>query len=146
MAIFNPYLHFAGNTEEAFNFYQSVIGGTFAKFVKYKDLPQSDDYQIAAEHLDKIMFISLPLGNGNVLLGSDAILQSEEREFTYGDNFHIAISSKDKAEADKLFYGLAAGGTIEVPISEMPTEAYFGMLKDKFGVQWTVEFEPNENK
>jgi PhnB protein len=144
MAIFNPYLHFPGNTEEAFNFYKSIIGGEFVKFIKYKDMPQSDEYQLPEEHLEKIMFISLPLGNGNVLMGSDAILETADRKFTFGDNFHIAISTESKKEADNLFNGLAAGGTIQVPITDSPWEAYFGMLVDKFGVQWTVEFDPTE--
>jgi PhnB protein len=145
MAIYNPYLHFPGNTEEAFHFYKSIIGGEFIKYVKYKDMPPSIDYQIAPEHLEKIMFISLPLGNGNILMGSDAILETEDRKFTFGDNFHIAISTANKAEADNLFNGLATGGSIQVPITDSPWEAYFGMLVDKFGVQWTIEYDPKEN-
>lgn len=146
MAQFNPYLHFTGNAEKAFNFYKSVFGGEFTKVVKYKDLPQSEEYPIAAEYLDQIMHIILPIGNGNFLMGSDAILQNEQQKFTFGDNFHIAISAESKDEANQFFNGLAANGNIEMPIADSPWGAYFGMLKDQFGIQWTVEYDPNSNQ
>ena len=143
MAKFNPYLHFTGNTEEAFNFYKSIFGGEFIKMIRYQDLPQSDEHKIAKEYLDKIMHIALPIGNGTVLMGSDAILESAEKKFLYGDNFHIAISAENKAEADSLFNGLSMGGKVEMPIADSPWGSYFGMLSDKFGIQWTVDFDPN---
>ncbi len=145
IAKFNPYLHFAGNTEEAFNFYKSVLGGEFSKLVRYSDLPQSDDYKIADKNLEKIMHIALPVGQGNILLGSDAILESDQKSFTMGDNFHMSISADNKDEADQLFNGLSNGGKIEMPIADSFWGSYFGMLVDKFGIQWTVEFDPSEN-
>lgn len=145
MAIFNPYLHFTGNTEEAFNFYKSVLGGEFIKISRYRDLPQSDEYKLPQEYLDKIMFITLPLGNGNVLMGSDAMVEREGQKFAFGDNFHISISAESKEEADKLYNGLSVGGKIEMPIAESFGGSYFGMFADKFGVQWTVDFDPNNN-
>lgn len=145
MAQFNPYLHFTGNTEEAFNFYKTVIGGEFTKLVRYKDLPPSDEYKLPEAYYDKIMYIALPLGKNNVLLGSDALLEMEGKKFTVGDNFHIAISADSKAEAEKLFAELSEAGNVEMPISESPWGSYFGMLVDKFGIQWTVDYDPNEN-
>ena len=142
MAQFNPYLHFRGNTEEAFNFYKSVLGGEFTKLMRYKDLPQSDEYKLPEEHLEKIMLMALPIGKFNILTGSDAIMESADRKFTFGDNFHIAISADTKEEADNLFNGLSVGGNIEMSISESPWGTYFGMLADKFGIQWTVDFDP----
>lgn len=143
MALFNPYLHFTGNTEEAFNFYKSVLGGEFTKLVRYKDLKPAAEYAIPEAYLDKIMYIALPLGANNILLGSDAMLEKEGRKFTFGDNFHIAISAESKEEADHLFKGLSADGSIEMPVADSPSGQYFGMLVDKFGVQWTVDFDPN---
>ena len=142
MAIFNPYLHFTGNTEEAFNFYRSVLGGEFIRLVRYKDLPPSDDHKIPEASLDKIMFISLPLGKTNILMGSDAMMEKNGHKFTFGDNFHIAVSTESKKEANQLFSGLSEGGKIEMPIAESPWGTYFGMLADKFGVQWTIDFDP----
>ena len=143
MATFNPYLHFTGNTEEAFNFYRSVLGGEFTKALRYKDLPQSDEHKIPEEHLNKIMHIALPIGKGNVLFGSDAIMESAEKKFAFGDNFHISISADSKEEAVNLFNGLSSGGKIEMPIAESAWGSYFGMFADKFGIQWTVDFDPN---
>ncbi|GGE41891.1 PhnB protein [Pedobacter psychrotolerans] len=143
MALFNPYLHFTGNTEEAFNFYKSVLGGEFIKLVRYKDLAPAAEYAIPEPYLDKIMYIALPLGKNNMLLGSDAMLEHEGRKFTFGDNFHIAISAESKEEADHLFTGLSADGKIDMPIEDSSWGTYFGMLTDKFGVQWTVDFDPN---
>ena len=146
MAQINPYLHFTGNAEEAFLFYKSVFGGEFTKVVKYKDLSQSEEYPIAEEHLEQIMHIILPIGNGNVLMASDAIRQNEHQKFTFGDNFHIAISTESRDEADYIFSGLALNANVEMPIADSPWGAYFGMLKDQFGIQWTVEFDSINNQ
>jgi len=143
MARFNPYLHFTGNTEEAFNFYKSVLGGEFTKLVRFSDLPQSDEYQIPQEYLNKIMFISLPLDEHITLTGSDAMQERDGRKFTFGDNFHISISADSKEEAIKLYNALSVNGTIEMPIADSPWGSCFGMFADQFGVQWTVDYDPN---
>ena len=71
MATFNPYLHFPGNTQEAFNFYKSILGGEFIKMVRYQDLPQSNEQKIPEAWLGKKMHIALPIGKGNILMGAD---------------------------------------------------------------------------
>ncbi len=45
-------------------------------------------------------------------------------------------------EADKLFNGLSVGGQIEVPIGDSPWGSYFGMFRDKYGIEWMVDFDP----
>ena len=144
MTTFNPYLHFRGNTEEAFLFYQSIFGGEFTKIARFGDLPASEDFPIDAAHHNKIMHIELPLNPHNVLMGADALLDREGEEFQFGDNFHIAVGVSSKAEADRLFSALSEKGTIEMPIQDSPWGSYFGMLKDRFKVQWTVDFDLNE--
>ena len=144
MAQFNPYLHFPGNTAEAFDFYQSVLGGEFIRVVRYKDLPPSDEHKMPDAWLDKIMHIALPLGKGNILMGSDAMMEREGHSFTFGDNFHIAISAESKEEADKLFNGLSVDGRIDMPMADSPWGSYFGMFADKFGTQWTIDFDSKE--
>lgn len=146
MATFNPYLHFTGNTEEAFNFYKSVIGGEFISIKRYKDLPQSDENKIPDEYLEKIMFISLPLGKNTILIGSDALSERDGHQFRFGDNFHISISADNKDEAMKLYNGLSVGGKIEMHFTESPWGTYFGMFADQFGIQWTVDFDPKNEK
>jgi len=146
MAKFNPYLHFPGNTEEAFDLYRSVLGGEFIRKVHYKDLPQSEEHTMPVAWLDKIMHIELPIGNDNILMGADALLEREGQKFTFGNNFHIAISAETKEEADNFFNGLSVGGKIEMPIADSPWGSYFGMFADKFGIQWTVDFDPKSRE
>ena len=141
MANINPYIHFNGNAEEAFTFYKSVFGGAFAKVLRYKELA-SAEFPIAENDANRLMHIALPIGKSSVLMGSDAIMG----RVTENDNRNtISISAESREEADKLFNGLSAGGKIECPIADSPLGLYFGMFADKYGVQWTVAFEPAGN-
>src|ERR1044072_1848238 len=141
MAHISPYIHFNGNAEEAFTFYRSVFGGAFTKVMRYKDI-SSPEYPIAENDANRLMHIALPIGKNSVLLGSD-VLQIMG-QVTENDNRNtISISAESREEADKLFNGLSAGGTIEMPISDGPLGIYFGTLADKYGVQWMVAFDPN---
>lgn len=138
MAHINPYIHFNGNAEEAFTFYRSVFGGEFEKIMRYKDI-SSPEYPIAEVDANRLMHIALPIGKNSLLLGSD-VLQIMG-QVTENDNRNtISISAESREEADKLFNGLSAGGTIEMPIADGPLGSYFGMFADKYGVQWMVAF------
>ena len=145
MATFNPYLHFPGNTGEAFDFYKAVLGGEFTRVVYYKDLPASGEHKMPDAWLDKIMHIALPIGKGNTLMGADAMMEREGHPFTFGDNFHMAISAESKEEADKLFSALSAGGNIEMPFADSRWVSYFVLLAYKFGIQWTVYYDARNN-
>jgi PhnB protein len=136
----NPYLNFLGTTEEAFNFYKSIFGGEFAMVQRYKDSPEAG--QVGPDEANKLMHIALPIGKGNVLMGTDA-LASQGHSLKAGNNFHLSLSADSKEEADKVFNGLSAGGSVMVPMSKMFWGSYFGMCTDKFGVQWMVSFDSN---
>ncbi len=142
MALINPHVNFNGNAEEAFNFYKSVFGGEFAKIMRFKDLATTE-YPIPEKEADKIMHIALPIGK-NVLMGNDVpesmgpVNENENRS-------KIVISAESREEADKLFNGLSAGGTVEYPISDSPWGSYFGMFRDQYGIEWMVDFDPNYN-
>ena len=139
MALINPHINFNGNAEEAFTFYKSVFGGAFAKLVRFKDLA-SADFPVDESDANKIVHIALPIGN-NVLMGNDvptSLGPTNENE----NRSKIAIGAESKEEADKLFNGLSAGGQIECPISDSPWGSYFGMFRDKFGIEWMVDFDP----
>jgi PhnB protein len=138
MTTINPYLNFAGNTEEAFNFYRSVFGGEFSSLVRFKDTPEAA--KVPAKEQEMLMHISLPIGKGNILMGTDA-LESMGHKLTPGTNFSLCVSAESQPEADKLFAGISAGGKITVPIAKMFWGAYFGMCFDKFGIQWMVSFD-----
>lgn len=142
MAIMNVYLNFAGNTEEAFDFYKSVFGGVFASVVRFKDMPM-EGVTIPKEDEDKIMHIGLPIGKDNVLMATDA-LESMGQKLTPGNNFHISVHPESKEEADRIFNGLSAGGTIEMPMADQPWGDYYGSFEDKFGVRWMVIYHREE--
>ncbi len=143
MAAINPYLVFNGNCEEAFLFYKSVFGGEFPYIGKFKDMPPAEGNPVLSEaDGNKIMHVSLPIGDGSILMGSDS--NSASGEVTFGQNISISINTKSKEEADKLFNGLSAGGTVTMPMSQTFWGAYFGMFADKFGISWMVNFDENE--
>jgi PhnB protein len=142
MALINPHINFNGNAEEAFNFYKSVFGGEFATVMRFKDLA-NDDFPVAPQEANKIMHIALPIGP-NVLMGNDVpeiMGRTNENE----NRSKISISANSKAEADTLFFGLSAEGQIEMPIAESPWGSYFGMFRDKYGIEWMVDFDPKYN-
>ena len=137
MATINPYIHFNGNTEEAFAFYKSVFGGEFTRVARFKDfsIPESP---ISESEANKIMHIALPIGKSSVLMGSDTpefMGKHNENE----NRSKISISAESKIEADKLFNGLSAGGKVEMPMADSFWGSYFGMFRDKYGIEWMVE-------
>ncbi len=140
MALINPYINFNGNAEEAFHFYKSVFGGEFATIMRFKDL-SNPDYPIAENEGNKIMHIALPIGK-NILMGND-VPESMGIVNVNENRSKISISTESREEADALFNGLSFGGTIEMPIGDSPWNSYFGMFRDKFGIEWMVDFSQN---
>jgi PhnB protein len=138
----NPYLNFAGNTEEAFNFYKSIFGGEFTDFVRFKDMPM-EGVDLTEEEGNKIMHLALPIGKDDVLMASDT-LESLGQKFVQGNNSYISIHPKSKEEADRIFIALSAGGAIEMPIEDQMWGDYYGSVKDKFGVLWMVNYSHPE--
>lgn len=134
----NPYINFNGNAFEAFTFYKSVFGGEFGKITRFKDIA-SAEMPVAPSDENKIMRITLPIGH-NMLIANDVpeflgpVNENENRS-------KIAVSVDSREEADKIVTGLSAGGTLEMPMGESPWGTYFAMFRDKYGIEWTVEFE-----
>jgi PhnB protein len=139
MAILNPYLTFNGNCEEAFNFYKSVFGGEFRQISKFGDMPPMPGHEMPEEEKSRILHVSLPISKETILMGSDSNLQMGEVKM--GDHMSLSIGADSKEEADRVFNGLAAGGKITMPIADMFWGAYFGMLDDKFGFSWMVNYD-----
>jgi PhnB protein len=137
MAAINPYLIFNGNTEEAFNFYKSVFGGDFAMLMRFKDAP--DGGKASESWANKVMHVALPVGD-NVLMGSDPPEQWSANHVD-GNNFNLAYSAKSEAEVDEKFKALSEGGQVYMPVAKTFWGSYFGMLKDKFGIQWMVSYD-----
>jgi len=142
MALINPYINFNGNAEEAFTFYKSVFGGEFTMIVRLKDMA-TPEFPVAENDANKIMHIGLPIGK-NILMGNDVpeflgkVNENENRS-------KISISAESREEADKLFNGLSEGGKVEMPIGDSPWGSYFGMFRDKYGIEWMVDFDTKAN-
>jgi PhnB protein len=140
MALINPHVNFNGNAEEAFTFYRSVFGGEFSKIIRFKDIANGE-FPMAEKDENKLMHIALPIGKHNELMGNDVpdfLGKVNERE----NRSKISVRTESKEEADKLFNGLSAGGEVEVPFADNPGGTYFSMFRDKYGIEWMVEFEP----
>ena len=143
MKAINPWINFNGNAEEAFTFYKSVLGGEFAKIVRFKDLSDAE-FPLAENDANKIVHIALPIGKNNMLVANDVpefmgrVNENENRSKIY-------VATESREEADKIFNGLSAGGDVEGPIGESPWGTYAGMFRDKYGIEWIVEFDPNNN-
>lgn len=139
MALINPHINFNGNAEEAFNFYKSVFGGEFAKIIRLRDIA-SPEFPVSESEANKILHIALPIG-GNLLMANDVpehlgrVNENENRS-------KISVSAGSKEEADKLFSGLSEGGKIEMPIADSPWGSYFGMFRDKYGIEWMIDYLP----
>ncbi|WP_374948344.1 VOC family protein [Mucilaginibacter sp.] len=143
MRAINTWINFNGNAEEAFTFYKSVFGGDFTKIIRFKELA-SAEFQVPEKEENKVMTIALPIGKHNVLMANDVpefmgrVNENENRS-------KIVVATESREEADNIFNGLSAGGEIEGPIGEGPWGTYAGMFRDKYGIEWIVEFDPNFN-
>lgn len=143
MITINPYINFNGNAEEAFEFYKSVLGGDFGTITRFKDIA-SNEFPVPDDEAEKIMRITLPVGP-TLLIANDvpaAMGRVSEEE----NRSKIAITVGSSEEADRIFNGLSAGGTVEMPMDESPWGTRFSMFRDKYGIEWTVEFDPKNDK
>jgi PhnB protein len=143
MAQINPHINFNGNAEEAFTFYKSVFGGAFTKIIRYKDLA-GFGFNLSEKEENKIMHIALPIGKSSTLMANDVpefMGRTNENE----NRSKIVIIAESKEEADTLFNGLSAGGQIEGPIGDSPLGSYFGCFRDKYGIEWMVDFNPKDS-
>lgn len=142
MTTLNPWINFNGNAEEAFTFYKSVFGGEFKKVVRFKDLA-GPEFPVDEKEANKIMQIILPIGGANMLIGNDVpefmgkVSENENRS-----KIHVDVDSKE--EAEKIFNGLSSGGNVEGLMGDSPWGTVAGMFRDKYGIEWLIEFNPNK--
>lgn len=139
MEAVHPYLTFRGNCEAAFNFYKAVFGGEFTYLGRFSEIPPEQGMEVPESEKDKIMHVSLPLGKNVILMGSDAGGDWGKQVET-GNNFSLSITAESKDEADKLFQALSRGGEEVMPMGDVFWGSYYGMCKDKFGINWMVSF------
>lgn len=139
MTTINIYLTFNGNCEEAFNYYKSVFGNEFAMMSRFKEMPPQEGMTLRKEEEDLVMHVTLPIGGGTVLMGSDTGGEWASN-YTQGTNFSISVGTDSKDEANRIFGDLSSGGKVVMPMENTFWGSYFGMLTDQFGIQWMVSF------
>lgn len=140
MTTINPWINFNGNAEEAFTFYKSIFGGEFTKIIRFKDIA-TEEFPVPENEANKIMYIALPIGAGNVLIANDVpevLGKVNERE----NRSKIFVSTESKEEAERLFNGLSQEGEVEGPMGDSPWGSYAGMFRDKYGIEWIIDFSP----
>lgn len=140
MATINTWINFNGNALEAFEFYKSVFGGEFTKIVRFIDIA-SDEIKIEEKEENKIMYISLPIGNNTMLIAND-VPQVLGTVNEHENRSKILVRADSREEADKLFDGLSSGGEVEGPMGDSPWGTYAGMFRDKYGIEWIIEYSP----
>ena len=145
MTTINPYLTFKGKCEEAFNFYKSVFGGEFLIVARFKDMPENPSYPMSESEKESIMHISLPISKETVLFGSDTPL-AFEKQMVQGNHISISIDTDSIDEATRIFKGLSAGGKITMPLDKTFWDAYYGMFTDKYGIDWSVNYDLSKSK
>jgi PhnB protein len=149
MKAVNPYLNFNGNAEEAFNHYKSIFGGEFQMLMRFKDVPPGVEMdgcvdmqgkETPANEENYIMHIALMVGN-SVLMASD--VPASMGQVKFGNSVTLSVSVESREDADRVFAGLAEGGNPQMPMDDMFWGAYYGMLTDKFGINWMVSYDKN---
>jgi len=137
MRAINPWINFNGNAEEAFMFYKSVFGGEFKNITRFKDIA-TPEFQIPENEAQQIMQITLPISEGNLLIGNDVpAFMGKVSEDENRSKIHVTADSKE--EAERMFGALSVNGAVEGPMSESPWGTYFGMFRDQYGIEWVIE-------
>jgi PhnB protein len=127
----NPHLHFNGQCEAAFKFYEQCLGGKIITMMPHEGTPIAD--QVPAEWRNKILHATLQVGD-EVLMGADAPPGGYQKP----QGFSVTLGLKDAAQAERIFHALAENGTVQMPLQETFWAARFGMLIDRFGIPWMV--------
>lgn len=138
MAIVNIYLTFNGNCKEAFDFYATVLQKKISDFNVFGEMPPQPGFELSEGDRNRVMHVTLPISKETSLMGSDTF---PHQPVSFGDNFSISISPDSKKEADRVFNELAEGGNVVMPMADTFWNAYFGMVKDRFGINWMINFD-----
>jgi PhnB protein len=141
MTTLHPWINFNGNAEEAFTFYKSVFGGEFSKVIRFKDIATAE-FPVPEKEQNKIMHIALPIGTATMLIANDVpevLGRVNEKE----NRSKILVRTETKEEVDRVFSGLSVGGEIEGAPGDSPWGTYACMFRDKYGIEWIIEFSAN---
>ena len=127
-----PYLFFNGRCEEAVEFYRKALGAEVTMLMRFKDSPEPPR-DAAPDSGNKIMHAALQIGQTTVMASDGSCLGKPRFE-----GFSLSISAANDAEAERVFQALADGGQVNQPLIKTFFSSRFGMLADRFGVNWMV--------
>lgn len=130
----NPYILFDGQCEQAFKFYEKVLGAKIESIMKFEGSPAGES--VPAEWRSKVLHAQIKI-NDQALMASDAPPGRYERP----QGFSISLSVNQASEAERIFQALTEGGQVRMPIQETFWAARFGMLVDQFGIPWMINCE-----
>lgn len=133
----SPYLNFPGTTEEAMRFYAKALGGTLSEIHRFGGMPNADE--IPKELHERVMHVSIDLPGGALLMASDT-MEGMGPPHVAGTNMSISIHPNSREEADRVFLALSEGGEVTMPLEDQFWGDYYGMLTDRYGIQWMVNF------
>lgn len=143
MATVNPYLMFDGNCKEAFTFYKNAFGTEFSEISFFGDMPPQEGLPPLTDlQKEMIMHVNIKISEQTILYGSDIFPGTPD--FSPGDQFSVSIGADSREEADDLFTKLSVGGKVTMPLADTFWGAYFGMWRDKFGIDWMINFDAPE--
>jgi PhnB protein len=133
-ATVQPYLFFNGNCEEAVEFYKKTLGAEVQRIVRYKESPEPPPPgTVPPNYGEKIMHVSFLVGQ-TVVMASDSCQEGK----SVFEGFSLALTVTNEADAEGAFNALTAGGQVKMPLTKTFWSPKFGMLTDKFGIEWMV--------
>jgi len=142
MLTINPYLVFRDNCEEAFHFYKEVFGGEILYMGSYKDMPQKTRELFPGSTDEQIMHGTLKINAQTVLMGNDNVDAYEKANGSFMNNFFLYINTETQTDAYHIFSELSTGGKIVMPIAQTFWSSHYGIVTDKFGINWKITFDP----
>ncbi|HVC14576.1 MAG TPA: VOC family protein [Acidimicrobiales bacterium] len=141
MARVNTYLNFQGQAEEAFAFYADVFGTEITVLTRFSEAPGMGTGELPPDEQDLVLHAELPILAGHLLMATD-MLRSMGHETRVGNNTTLCLDVDSREDADRIYGALADGGSEGSPMADMPWGAYWGVVLDRYGIRWMVNYAP----
>jgi PhnB protein len=128
-----PYVNFNGRCQEAIDFYKRALGAEVQMVMHFKDCPEPQPGMVTPENKDKVMHAAFKVGDSMILASDGRCTGSPAFQ-----GISLTLNAKNEGEANRLFGALADGGQVQMPLAKTFFSPSFGMLADRFGVNWMV--------
>ncbi len=139
--IVQSYLFFDGRCDEAIEFYKKALGAQVERLMRFKDSPEAPPPGCAPSPGEKVMHAQIKVGDTIIMLSDGRCSGNPKFE-----GFGLALTVNTVAEADRYFKALAEGGKVQMPLAKTFFSPSFGMVFDKFGINWMVLVAPTTGK